>query len=91
MLIRIIDALSSRANNDILISGSVGITGSFGINSGSISETSDANFLLAYDTGSGNVTFSGRATTSGTSGTSGLVVIWNIWFFRYFRYIWYIW
>jgi hypothetical protein len=35
-LIRIIDALSGIANNDIYITGSVGITGSLSLQSGSI-------------------------------------------------------
>ena len=46
---RIIDALSGTANNNIQISGSLGITGSFDIGSGSIAETGvgDAPQLLA--------------------------------------------
>ena len=53
-LSRIIDALSGVANNDIYITGSVGITGSLSIKSGSIAETGagDAPQLLAYNTGS---------------------------------------
>src|SRR6056300_1468586 len=70
---RIIDALSGTANNDIYITGSVGLTGSLSIKSGSITETGvgEAPQLLAYNTASGDVTFTNRQSTSGTSGTSG--------------------
>ena len=50
-LSRIIDALSGVANNDIYITGSVGITGSLSLQSGSIPETGsgDSPYVLTYD------------------------------------------
>ena len=70
--LRIINSLNGTANNDIYVTGSVGITGSLSIKSGSLAETgSGFDFLLAYDTGSGDVKFTRRNSTSGTSGTSG--------------------
>ncbi len=59
---RIIDALSGIANNDVYITGSVGITGSLSIKSGSITATGAgaAPQLLAYNTSSADVTFTNR-------------------------------
>ena len=72
-VLRIIEALDGTDKNDIIVSGSVDITGSFGIRSGSITNSASAPFMLAYNTGSGAVTFTQRNSTSGTSGTSGTV------------------
>ena len=72
-VLRIIEALEGTDKNDIIVSGSVDITGSFGIRSGSITNAASAPFMLAYNTGSGAVTFTQRNSTSGTSGTSGTV------------------
>jgi phage protein U len=52
-VLRVIESLSGDDANDILISGSVGITGSFTITSGSITKTEAAPMLLAYNTSSG--------------------------------------
>ena len=46
--LRIINSLNGTANNDIYVTGSVGITGSLSIKSGSLAETgSGFDFLLA--------------------------------------------
>ena len=63
---RIINALSSKDDNDILISGSLGVTGSVTIESSSISNVSNSEFILSYNTGSGDVGFTARVGTSGT-------------------------
>ena len=70
--LRIIDALSGDAINDIYITGSLGLTGSLFVAPGSLPQTgSGFEWMLSYDTGSGEVLYSRRNSTSGTSGVDG--------------------
>ena len=68
-VLRPINALNGTGSYDIVISGSLNVSGTMRIATGSITNVANQAVILAYNTSSGDIYTTN--STSGTSGTSG--------------------